>query len=196
MATGGEEQDIRHEADDETPITPESSKTRTSGIEWDQYFMGVALISAQRSKDPKTQVGACIVNPKNRIVGVGYNGMPDIDIKHNDDKFPWDKQTHYTKNKHLYVCHAEMNAIVNKMGVDIQGCTLYTTKYPCNECSKLIIQSGIKKVVFLENKEPDRDIYAASRILLQTANIVIKEHTPKGDLSGLYEEVTKLNTLL
>ncbi|KAL3871432.1 hypothetical protein ACJMK2_039430 [Sinanodonta woodiana] len=167
-------------------------KQRTRVIAWDQYFMGVALISAQRSKDPNTQVGACIVNPTKRIVGVGYNGMPDKGIKDNDDKFPWGKESDYQKDKLLYVCHAEMNAIINKMGADIQGCTLYTTLYPCNECSKLMIQSGIRKVVYLESKDPEKSTYAASRLLLQRANIKIKKYQPKGNTKGLLEALEKL----
>ncbi|KAL3871434.1 hypothetical protein ACJMK2_039431, partial [Sinanodonta woodiana] len=179
-------------AESTTPSAAADKTKHTRNIAWDQYFMGVALISAKRSKDPNTQVGACIVNSKKRIVGVGYNGMPDKGILHNDVKFPWTKEPGYQKNKHLYVCHAEMNAIINKMDADIQDCTLYTTLYPCHECSKLMIQSGIKKVVYLDIKDRDTDEDAASRFLLQMANIKTKKYQQKGNMESLIEALEKL----
>ncbi|MFN7200201.1 MAG: deoxycytidylate deaminase, partial [Bacteroidota bacterium] len=103
--------------------------------------MGVALLSARRSKDPGTQVGACIVNPQHKIVGAGYNGLP---AGCNDDEFPWDKQGGFLDTKYAYVCHAELNAILNNIGMSLQGCRIYTALFPCNECAKAIIQSGIK----------------------------------------------------
>ncbi|KAK3588667.1 hypothetical protein CHS0354_033513 [Potamilus streckersoni] len=160
-------------------------------IDWDQYFMGVALISAQRSKDPETQVGACIVNSNKRIVGIGYNGMPDQGILGNDKIFPW-KKVPKEHSKHLYVCHAEMNAIVNKMSVDIRCCTIYTTLYPCNECSKLMIQSGISSVVYLEDKGFTRPEYAASKLLLDKADVKYCKYKPKGDTERLLKALGKL----
>ncbi|KAL3871408.1 hypothetical protein ACJMK2_039408 [Sinanodonta woodiana] len=139
-------------------------------IGWEEYFMGVALISASRSKDPDTKVGACIVNANKRIVGIGYNGMPDQGIENNDKIFNW-KKVPKKSSKHLYVCHAELNAIVNKMSADVRGCTVYTTLYPCNECSKLMIQSGISKIVYLEDKGFKRAIYRASRFLLEKTKV-------------------------
>ncbi|XP_021360243.1 deoxycytidylate deaminase-like [Mizuhopecten yessoensis] len=128
-------------------------------ISWEEYFMGVALLSARRSKDPPKKVGACIVNKNKRIVGLGYNGFPD-NIPYNDAQIPWEKSSEKdadgnVQNKHLYVCHAEMNAIVNKLSVDITGCTMYTTLFPCNECAKLICQSRLGKVVYLKRKDED-----------------------------------------
>ena len=110
--------------------------------------MGVSFLTAQRSKDPCTQVGACIVNEKNRIVGLGYNGMPN---RCSDDDLPWGKDRENKLNdKQFYVCHAEMNAIMNKNSASLDGCRIYVSLFPCNECAKLIIQSGIKKVLYAE----------------------------------------------
>jgi len=121
------------------------SEARSEYLSWDEYFMSVALLSAQRSKDPSTQVGACIVNNNLRIVGIGYNGFP---IGCSDDALPWGKVGEWENTKYPFVCHAEMNAILNKNQADIQGATIYTSLYPCNECAKLVIQSGIKRVVY------------------------------------------------
>jgi dCMP deaminase len=125
------------------------SKKRTGYISWDEYFMGVALLSAKRSKDPSTQVGACIVNEKNKIVGAGYNGLP---AGCDDDEFPWEKQGDFLHTKYPYICHAELNAILNNIGMDLKGCKIYTALFPCNEYTKAIIQSGIKEVVYLSEK--------------------------------------------
>ena len=127
---------------------------RQDYISWDEYFMGVALLSAKRSKDPSTQVGACIVNDKNKIVGAGYNGLP---IGCSDDEFPWDKQGSFLDTKYPFVCHAELNAILNNIGMDLKGCRIYTALFPCNECSKAIIQSGISEVIYLSDKYADTD---------------------------------------
>lgn len=137
-------------------------------ISWDEYFMGVALLSAKRSKDPGTQVGACIVNSQNKIVGAGYNGMP---IGCDDDDFPWDKHGDYLQTKYPYVCHAELNAILNNIGMDLQGCKIYTALFPCNECTKAIIQSGIKEVIYLSDKYSGEDMFKASRLMLEKAGI-------------------------
>ncbi|XP_076071795.1 deoxycytidylate deaminase-like [Mytilus galloprovincialis] len=125
-------------------------KSQKWNLEWEEYFMALAFLSAQRSKDPKTKVGACIVNKDQRIVGMGYNGMPN---NCKDEDFPWGKGQTAEDNKHLYVCHAELNAVVNKIQADIRGCRMYVTLFPCNECAKIIIQSGIKKVIYY--KMPD-----------------------------------------
>lgn len=117
---------------------------REDYISWNEYFMGIAKISAMRSKDPKTQVGACIVNDDNKILSVGYNGLPN---KCSDDDFQWDKSDDLYCSKHAYVVHAELNAILNAT-TDLKGSTLYTTLFPCNECAKAIIQAGIKNVVY------------------------------------------------
>ena len=143
-------------------------KKRQGYISWDEYFMGIALLSGCRSKDPGTQVGACIVNKQNKIVGAGYNGLP---IGCHDDEFPWDKQGNFLETKYPYVCHAELNAILNNIGMDLQGCKIYTALFPCNECAKAIIQSGITEVVYLSDKYNGQDSAVASRKMLETAGI-------------------------
>ena len=143
-------------------------KKRQDYISWDEYFMGVALLSAKRSKDPSTQVGACIVNDKNKIVGAGYNGLP---IGCDDDEFPWEKRGDFLSTKYPYVCHAELNAILNNIGMDLKGCRIYTALFPCNECSKAIIQSGITEVIYLSDKYAATDTAKASRLMLERAGI-------------------------
>ena len=132
---------------------------REDHISWDEYFMGVAMLSAMRSKDPNTQVGACIVNREHRIVGVGYNGFP---TGCSDDDLPWDREGDWIETKYPYVCHAELNAILNSIGGDLRGCTLYVALFPCNECAKAIIQAGIRKIVYLSDKYADTDGTKAS----------------------------------
>jgi dCMP deaminase len=134
--------------------------------------MGVALLSAKRSKDPNTQVGACIVSDKNKIVGAGYNGLP---MGCDDDKFPWHKEGSFLETKYPYICHAELNAILNNIGMDLRGCKIYTALFPCNECSKAIIQSGIKEVIYLSDKYHGNDIFKASKIMLDTAGVVYRK---------------------
>jgi dCMP deaminase len=141
-------------------------------ISWDQYFMGVALLSAKRSKDPSTQVGACIVNEDKKIIGIGYNGFP---IGLSDDEFPWGKHdSDPLNNKYPYVVHAEPNAILNSTS-SLKGATLYVTLFPCNECTKLIIQSGIRHIIYLNNKYKDTDSIIASRRMLDAAGIDYKQ---------------------
>jgi dCMP deaminase len=132
--------------------------------------MGVAKLSAMRSKDPKTQVGACIVNQKKRIIGIGYNGFP---VGVEDDAFPWDKNDEWLDSKYPYVVHAEPNAILNAT-VSLEGATLFVTLFPCNECAKLIIQSGIKEVVFLKDKYHDQESFVASRRMFNAANVKMR----------------------
>ncbi len=143
-------------------------KKRKNYISWDEYFMGVALLSAQRSKDPSTQVGACIVNDKNKIVGAGYNGLPAGCA---DDEFPWEKQGDFLQTKYPYICHAELNAILNNIGMDLKGCKIYTALFPCNECAKAIIQSGISEVIYLSDKYAGTDTAKASRLMLDKADV-------------------------
>lgn len=145
---------------------------RTDYITWDEYFMGVALLSARRSKDPNTQVGACIVNNQNKIVGAGYNGLP---IGCSDEDFPWEKTGNFLNTKYPYVCHAELNAILNNIGMDLTGCRIYTALFPCNECSKAIIQSGIKEVIFLSDKYAGTEVSVASRRMLDTAGVTCRK---------------------
>lgn len=149
-----------------------ATKKREGYISWDEYFMGVALLSACRSKDPGTQVGACIVNRQNKIVGAGYNGMP---IGCNDDEFPWSKQGDFLETKYPYVCHAELNAILNNIGMDLHGCKIYTALFPCNECAKAIIQAGITEVIFLSDKYNGQNSAIASRKMLETAGVLCRK---------------------
>ncbi|HET9055336.1 MAG TPA: dCMP deaminase family protein [Chitinophagaceae bacterium] len=143
-------------------------KKRQGYISWDEYFMGVALLSSLRSKDPNTQVGACIVNDKNKIVGAGYNGLP---IGCDDDEFPWEKEGEFLQTKYPYICHAELNAILNNIGMDLRGCRIYTVLFPCNECSKAIIQAGIVEIIYLSDKYASTDAARASRFMLSKAGI-------------------------
>ena len=147
-------------------------KKRDDYISWDEYFMGVALLSARRSKDPNTQVGACIVNDKNKIVGAGYNGLP---MGCDDDEFPWEKKGQFLQTKYPYICHAELNAILNNIGMDLRGCKIYTALFPCNECTKAIIQSGISEVIYLSDKYAGTDTAKASRLMLDRSRITCRK---------------------
>ena len=151
---------------------------RTDYISWDEYFMGIAMFSAQRSKDSNTQVGACIVNSRKKIVSVGYNGMP---TGCNDDDMPWERSGESPLDtKYPFVCHAELNAVLNSNSADLSGCTLYVTLFPCNECAKAIIQAGIKRVVYHSNKYADTDSVKASSILFQRCGVVFEHYEPSG----------------
>lgn len=148
---------------------------RKDYISWDEYFMGVALLSAKRSKDPGTQVGACIVNQKNKIVGAGYNGLP---AGCDDDEFPWDKTGEFLQTKYPYVCHAELNAILNNIGMDLHGCRIYTALFPCNECAKAIIQAGITEVIYLSDKYDGSEASIASKTMLDKAGVSYRKVLP------------------
>lgn len=148
---------------------------RTDYIGWDEYFMGIAIFSAQRSKDNNTQVGACIVNDEKKIVAVGYNGMP---TGCNDDEMPWEREGETSLDtKYPFVCHAELNAILNRNSANLKGCTLYVTLFPCNECAKAIIQSGIKKVIYKSNKYADSESTKASALLFRKCGVECEEYT-------------------
>ena len=139
---------------------------RTDYINWDEYFMGIAMLAAKRSKDPNTQVGACIVSPDNIIISTGYNGMPK---GCSDDVFPWDRTGEETK--YPYVVHAELNAILNANGRDLRGSRIYVALFPCNECAKAIIQSGVQEVVYLSDKYKDTMENFASKRMLSAAGV-------------------------
>ncbi len=139
-------------------------------INWDEYFMGVALLAAKRSKDPNTQVGACIVNSDNIIISTGYNGLP---YGCSDDVFPWVREG--TDTKYAYVVHAELNAILNATGKNLRGTRIYVDLFPCNECAKAIIQSGIKEVVYLYDKYADSMATLASKRMLEAAGIKTRQ---------------------
>ncbi len=149
-------------------------------ISWDEYFMGIALLSAKRSKDPSTQVGACIVDEDNKVVSIGYNGMPR---KVDESQLTWNKGEGLD-SKYLYVCHAEFNAILNtRNGSSLKGCTVYVTLFPCNECAKAIIQVGIKKVIYLSDKYKDSTETQASKKLLTLASVEFEQY------KGRYSEI-------
>ncbi len=147
---------------------------RLDYISWDEYFMGIALLSGKRSKDPGTQVGACIVDEDKKIVGVGYNGFPQ---GCGDDDFPWEREGEFLETKYPYVCHAELNAILNSIK-NLKNCTLYVALFPCNECAKAIIQSGIKEIVFLSEKYKGTLTDIASKKLLDSAGVVYRKLNP------------------
>ena len=146
---------------------------RTDYISWDEYFMGVAMLAARRSKDPSTQVGACIVSPDNIIISTGYNGMPK---GCSDDEFPWDREG--AETKYPYVVHAELNAILNANGRDLRNSRVYVALFPCNECAKAIIQSGVKEVVYLSDKYANTPGTQASKRMLTAAGVKFTQLRP------------------
>ena len=141
---------------------------RRDYISWDEYFMGVAMLAARRSKDPSTQVGACIVSGDNIIISTGYNGMPK---GCSDDEFPWERTGAENETKYPYVVHAELNAVLNANGRDLRGSKLYVALFPCNECAKAIIQSGIREIVYLSDKYKDTMGNFASKKMLDAAGV-------------------------
>ena len=147
---------------------------RKDYISWDTYFMSIAKLSSLRSKDPSTQVGACIVSSDNRILSIGYNGAPN---GFDDEDFPWEREGNPVDTKYMYVCHAELNAILNFRGNkrDLEDSKLYASLFPCNECAKAIVQSGIKEVIYLDNKYKDTDSCVASRRLFDTCGVSYRE---------------------
>ena len=154
----------------------EESGKRRDYITWDEYFMGVAEMSARRSKDPSTQVGACIVSPENKILSMGYNGFPQ---GCSDDAFPWTKihaEDDPFNAKYFYSTHAELNAILNYRGGSLEGCKLYVTLFPCNECAKVIAQSGIAEVVYLRDLYPDSDSVIASKRIFDSCGISYRRY--------------------
>ena len=146
---------------------------RSQYISWDEYFMGVALLASQRSKDPSTQVGACIIDTSKRILSTGYNGFPD---GCDDDVFPWSREgATVCDTKYPYVVHAELNAILNAHGSNLRGAVIYVDLFPCNECAKAIIQTGIAEVVYLSDKYGEQDLYKASRKMLLAAGVKLRQ---------------------
>ena len=150
---------------------------RDDYITWDEYFMGVAKLSALRSKDPNTQVGACIVNDENRIMTVGYNGLPR---GCSDDDFPWEREGNPYDTKYAYVCHAELNAILSCGTADLRNNRVYVTLFPCNECAKAIIQAGIKRVVYYSNKYSSTNSVKASCLLFDKCGVKYEEYKQSG----------------
>lgn len=156
-------------------------------ITWEEYFMGIAMLAAQRSKDPSTQVGCCIVR-ENKILSIGYNGMP---FGCDDNVFPWEKEGEPLNCKYMYVVHAELNAILNST-TELTASTLYTSLFPCNECCKAIIQSGIKEIVYLNDKYGDSSAVIAGKRMLNSANILYREFV--GNRQKIEISLSKYNT--
>jgi len=150
------------------------NKQRKDYLNWDQYFMGIAKLSSMRSKDPNTQVGSCIVGDDNRILSIGYNGTPN---GFSDKDFPWDREGKPLETKYLYVCHAEMNAILNYRGSrhELENAKIYVDLFPCNECAKLIIQAGIKEVIYLSDKYAAQDSFIASKKLFDSCGVKYRQ---------------------
>lgn len=145
-----------------------------NNLSWDEFFIGIAKLSAGRSKDPNTKVGACIVNNENRILSIGYNGTPN---GYDDEFFPWQREGSFLETKYAYVCHAELNAILNYQGSrnDLKGAKIYVDLFPCNECAKAIIQAGIKEVVYLSDKYKDTDNNKASMKMFNKCGVKLRK---------------------
>ena len=150
---------------------------RSDYINWDEYFMGIALLTAMRSNAPSRQVGACFVSPENKILSLGYNGMP---IGCDDDAMPWEREGEPLNTKYMYVCHAELNAILNSAHNNLKGARVYVTLFPCNECTKAIIQSGFAEVVYYSDKYHDTDSSVAARFMFQKAGVRLTPYQPSG----------------
>lgn len=162
-----------------TQTSRDINKKREDVLSWKDYFMATAFLAAKRSKDPCSQVGACIVNEDKRIVSIGYNGMPN---RCSDDQFPWSKNKKARSKLHtksLYVCHAEMNAIVNRNSASVKNCTMYVSLFPCNECAKIIIQSGIRKVLYKSDKHEHKPTTKAAKKMFDAAGIDYRQYIPK-----------------
>ena len=162
-------------------------KSRKGYLTWDEYFISIAKLTAMRSKDPNTQVGACIVSSDNRILSIGYNGTPN---GYNDKVFPWEREGDFLDTKYPFVVHAELNAILNARGKSLVGSKIYVALFPCNECCKAIIQSGIREVIYLSNKYADSDAVKASTKMFEAAGVKLtqlKTNRKKIELSFLPE---------
>jgi len=150
---------------------------REGYINWDEYFMGIALLSAERSKDPSSQVGACIVSGDNKILSIGYNGFP---VGCSDDDISWEREGDFIDTKYPYVCHAELNAILNYTGASLKGSRIYVALFPCNECAKAIIQSGIKEVIYLSDRYKDTDSVKVSKRLFDMSGVKYTKYKSRG----------------
>lgn len=159
---------------------------RDNYLSWDEFFMGIAKLAAGRSKDLNTQVGACIVGNDNRILSIGYNGTPN---GFDDDLFPWNRDGNTIETKYAYVCHAELNAILNYRGnrKDLVGAKIYVDLFPCNECAKAIIQSGIKEIVYLSDKYKNTDGNISAKLMFDTCGVKYRR------ISDKYQNELKLS---
>ena len=153
------------------------TQKRADYLSWDEYFMAVALLSAQRSKDPNTQVGACVANNDHKIIGVGYNGFP---WGCSDDVLPWAREGSYLDTKYPYVCHAELNAVLNSSVQNLKDCRIYVVLFPCNECTKVIIQSGLQEIIYLSDKYAESDSVKASKRMLDQSNTGYRQFQSSG----------------
>ncbi len=151
---------------------------REDYISWDEYFMGVAILSGMRSKDPHTQVGACIVSEDHKILSMGYNGFP---AGCSDDDFPWNREGDPLDNKYFYTTHSELNAILNYRGGSLEGSTLYVSLFPCNECAKAIIQSGIREIIYESDKYENTPSVIASKRMLKAAGVAFRKYEHSGN---------------
>ena len=155
----------------------DANHKRTDYLSWDEYFMGVAMMSGMRSKDPNSQVGACIVSEDNKILSMGYNGFPK---GCSDDEFPWAREGDSLHTKYFYVTHSELNAILNYRGGSLEGAKLYVSLFPCNECAKAIIQCGIKKVIYADDKYADTPSVKASKRMLKASGVEFVPYEKSG----------------
>lgn len=149
------------------------TEKRKDYISWDEYFMGVAKLAAMRSKDPNSQVGCCIVSTDNKILSIGYNGFPR---GCSDDEFPWDREGEPLDTKYIYVTHSELNAILNFRGGSLEGSRIYVTLFPCNECTKAIIQSGISEIIYDDDKYADTPSVLASKRMLHASGVTYRRY--------------------
>ena len=145
---------------------------REDYISWDEYFMGVAVLSSLRSKDPNTQVGCCIASNNNKILSLGYNGSP---TGYSDNNMPWERVGDFVNTKYAYVCHSELNAILNYRG-NLENTKLYVTLFPCCECAKAIVQSGIKEIIYMEDKYCESDSIVVSKKILDECGIKYRQY--------------------
>ena len=152
-------------------------KKRENYNNWDAYFMGIAMLSSQRSKDPNTQVGACIVSRDNKILSVGYNGAPN---GYDDEHMPWNREGDFKNTKYAYVCHAELNAILNNKGSILEGARIYVDLFPCNECAKAIIQCGIKEIIYKSDKYNGTDGNVVAKKMLDYCGVKYKKYDEQG----------------
>lgn len=150
---------------------------RNDYISWDEYFMGIALLSGKRSKDPSTQVGACIVDENNRILSIGYNGLPR---GLNDNDISWKTEGEFMEIRDPYICHAELNAILNFRGTTLESSKIYVDLFPCYECTKAIIQSGIKEIIYYRLRNPDSNKHLVARKMLDSCDVKYRAYIPSG----------------
>lgn len=151
-------------------------KKRKDYINWNDYFCYIALLSSMRSKDPNTQVGACIVSEDKKIIGIGYNGFPN---GCSDDELPWDREGNFLDTKYPYVCHAELNAILNSNPLYLKRSLIYTVIFPCNECAKAIIQAGIKEVVYIRDTHINSNLSLAAMKMFNMCGVKFNKYEPK-----------------